>query len=682
MLDYHLQKLFQKKFYGSRISLEELALVIGIDPQRLYQQIREVNIFLRKKGQPEFRFVDGDIQLPEKINFSWAELKFLTSRYEIIFSEIERQRLIFLYCFLEVENLSVFHFQDFLQVSKNTILADIKKLREYLEENAIQLVYQRKSGFYLSGEELPIRIFARNIVSELLDSDSGYWGLTALQEQLPQNDYLLFRQHLKQAVIEQKLTVVPSRVEEVSHYITLLSGRIAHHRVVFTQEEQEFLVGLEAKVAAEKFIACTPAFDYPNEALFLTSLVMTVVEGSIQDASLDYLLQCAHQIIQRIQTFSAIDFRERNQTLLHVFYHLVPSFFRIYFGYHLPNAWTDVVKRQHNELFKLTQIALRPLEKLTRKTIPDNEVAYFTILFGGEIEGQKEVLSRKVRALILCPNGISSSLIMQAELKQLFPSIDFSLTNSVKELENIAEETYDVIFTNTALTSSKPTYTIQPIMTMKEKQRLLVQVQEELLLPGMAILSPEQILKIIEPYVELRQGVKTEKLLDILTKKMMTIQKNKEDERPMLSELITSEMIQLTDEKLNWEQAIQLAAQPLLEQGKIEETYIEAMINKVKQYGAFIHIGKNIALPHARPEDGVNELGMSLLKTAEPVLLLDDEKHAITLFICLAAVDNDAHLRALASLTKILSNAANLEKLLQATTKEDIQNILKGEDDE
>jgi mannitol/fructose-specific phosphotransferase system IIA component (Ntr-type) len=224
-------------------------------------------------------------------------------------------------------------------------------------------------------------------------------------------------------------------------------------------------------------------------------------------------------------------------------------------------------------------------------------------------------------------------------------------------------------------------YTIQPIMTIKEKQRLLVQVQEELLLPGVAILSPEQILKIIEPYIELRKGVKTEKLLDILTKKMMTIQKNKEDERPMLSELITSDMIQLTDEQLNWEQAIQLAAKPLLEQGKIEDSYIEAMINKVKQYGAFIHIGKNIALPHARPEDGVNELGMSLLKTSEPVLLLDDEKHAITLFICLAAVDNDAHLRALASLTKILSNATNLEKLLHATSKEEIQNILKGEDE-
>ncbi len=681
MLDYHLQKLFQSKLYGSRISLEELALYIEIDPQRLSKQIREVNTFLKAKKQPEFRFVDDDIQLPEKISFSWAELKFLTSRYDIIFSEIERQRLIFLYCFLDVDNLSVFHFQDFLQVSKNTILADIKKLREYLSENEIELVYQRKSGFYLSGNELQIRVLGRNFVSELLDNESGYWGLTALQEKLPQNDYLVFRQHLKQALQEQKLTVVPSRVEEVSHYITFLSMRVQEYRVVFSNEEYELLGALDAQHVAKTFIALTPAFDYPNEALFLTSLVMTVVEGSIQDSSLDYLLQCANQIIQRIQTYSAIDFREQSQTLLHVFYHLVPSFFRIYFGYHLPNAWTDVVKRQHGELFKLTQIALSPLEKLTKKPIPDNEVAYFTILFGGEIESQKEVLSRQVRALILCPNGISSSLIMQAELKQLFPSIDFSLTNSAKELENIPEDTYDVIFTNTTLNTQKPMYTIQPIMTIKEKQRLLVQVQEELLLPGVAILSPEQILKIIEPYIELRKGVKTEKLLDILTKKMMTSQKNKEDDRPMLSELITSDMIQLTGEQLNWEQAIQLAAKPLLEQGKIEDSYIEAMINKVKQYGAFIHIGKNIALPHARPEDGVNELGMSLLKTSEPVLLLDDEKHAITLFICLAAVDNDAHLRALASLTKILSNATNLEKLLNATSKEEIQNILKGEDE-
>ncbi len=681
MLDYHLQKLFQKNWRGLCLPLTELSLYIGIDPQRLRKQLRMINSFLKEQKHPEFLFVNGDIQLPEKMAFSWAELKFLTARYDMVFSERERQRLIFLYCFLEVDNLSVFHFQDFLQVSKNTILSDIKKLREMLQEQQLTLAYQRKSGFQLVGEELTIRVLGRNVVSELLDSRTGHFGLLELQDQLTQNDYLSLRSELQHALATQDLTLVPSRVEEVSYYVTFLSARVARHRVIFAAADQQLLRSLHALQAAEIFIAAVPVFNQPQEDLFLTSLLMTVVEGTIKDAALDELLACAHEIIQRIQTISAIEFREHDQTLLHVFYHLVPSFFRIYFGYHLPNAWTDVVKTQHNELFKLTKIALEPLEKLTKKTIPDNEIAYFTILFGGELEGQKELASRQVRALILCPNGISSSLIMQAGLKQLFPSIDFSLTNSVKELENIPEETYDVIFTNTTLTSSKPTYVVQPIMTMAAKQRLLVRVQEELLLPGMAILSPEQIIKIIEPYIELKAGVQQEKLLDVLTKKMMTIQKNKEDTRPMLSELITSDMIQLTDEKLDWQQAIALVAQPLLEQGKIEASYIDAMIGKVKEYGAFIHIGRNVALPHARPEDGVNELGMALLKTTEPVLLLDDEKHAITVFICLAAVDNDAHLRALASLTKILSNAKNLDRLLAAQSKEEIQNILKGEDE-
>ena len=148
----------------------------------------------------------------------------------------------------------------------------------------------------------------------------------------------------------------------------------------------------------------------------------------------------------------------------------------------------------------------------------------------------------------------------------------------------------------------------------------------------------------------------------------------------MLTELITPEMIQICDEVADWETAIRTAAKPLVASRKIEDRYADAMIEKVKQYGPFIHIGKGIALPHARPEDGVKALGMSLLKVENPVLLLDDEKHAVQLFVCLAAVDNEAHLRALSSLTKLLSNKENLDDLLAATTKEEITTILtRGE---
>ena len=107
------------------------------------------------------------------------------------------------------------------------------------------------------------------------------------------------------------------------------------------------------------------------------------------------------------------------------------------------------------------------------------------------------------------------------------------------------------------------------------------------------------------------------------------------------------------------------------------------MIQKVEENGPFIHIGPFVALPHARPEEGVNEIGMSILKVDEPVNLLDDVAHPIKLFICLAAVDNDTHLKALANLTNILSDEALLDRLVNAINPEAILEVInEGEEEE
>ena len=136
----------------------------------------------------------------------------------------------------------------------------------------------------------------------------------------------------------------------------------------------------------------------------------------------------------------------------------------------------------------------------------------------------------------------------------------------------------------------------------------------------------------------------------------------------MLQGLLLEEDIQFEDKVENWEDAIRLVAHPLLRKGKIEESYITAMIQNVKEN-----------LPHSRPEDGVREKGMSLLKLSEPINLLDDPEHPISVFICLAASDNTTHLNALISLTKILSKKENLKALLESTTVDTVSQVLKGE---
>ncbi|MGM9885948.1 MAG: PTS sugar transporter subunit IIA, partial [Lactococcus sp.] len=140
---------------------------------------------------------------------------------------------------------------------------------------------------------------------------------------------------------------------------------------------------------------------------------------------------------------------------------------------------------------------------------------------------------------------------------------------------------------------------------------------------------------------------------------------------------LVGDTIQFTDQKMNWEEAINFAANPLIESKAIEPSYIDAMINRIKEFGPFVDLGMGIALPHARPEDGVNKVGMSFLRCQEPINLLDDPKHAIKIFIVLSAVDNEAHLRALSALTQILSDHEQLQALLNATTVAEVENILK-----
>ena len=54
--------------------------------------------------------------------------------------------------------------------------------------------------------------------------------------------------------------------------------------------------------------------------------------------------------------------------------------------------------------------------------------------------------------MIVCPSGISSSLILKSELQQLFPMIFFTETNSADRLHEVDETSYDIIFSTVPLT--------------------------------------------------------------------------------------------------------------------------------------------------------------------------------------------------------------------------------------
>ena len=678
MIDYRMSYLINMP-HGVGYTIQEINELTGLPTETVIDQLGKLNEQLELFSYELIYWEQEKIYFSKQVTDKWLELYFGKRETEIYYSEQERQSLLYLLTFIGEEDLSVYHYQEFLQVSKNTILADIKKLRKSLAKKQVKLDYSRKKGFYLTGAEEQIRLQAHQMITRITLSVSGKWGLKKGLLNYSKIVEADVRYYLFETIKTSELVIVPSRIEETIYFMAYVLGRAQKWSFELDQKAITTLKELNAFYVSQKFLAEFPEIiKLENEQLYFTLIFMTITQGEVRDTALEFLLECASQIIHEMERLAAIEFKAYRKLLLDLFYHLVPAYFRIKYHFSLSNVLIEEIKTQYGEIFTLTKIALRPLEHIVGAAIPDEEIGYFTILFGGEIGNQRE-LNRVIRykALVLCPSGISSSLIMQSELKELFPTIDFSLTTTVDQLESITESEYDVIFSSVPLQTAKKTYLVNPIMTQLEKNNLMRCVQEDLLIPGIVVPSIDEIVETLLPYIDLKKGVTKEKIYRILNRKMIKKLKVKEDEKPMLSELLTTDMIQLTDKQLNWEEAIAYAAQPLKKEGKITDAYIEAMIQKVKDYGAFIHIGKGIALPHARPEDGVKKLGMSLLKVAEPVLLLDDPKHEITIFICLAAVDNEMHLKALASLTKILSNKENLDRLLEAKDQETIIQLLK-----
>ncbi|QPA59997.1 PTS sugar transporter subunit IIA [Lysinibacillus sphaericus] len=143
----------------------------------------------------------------------------------------------------------------------------------------------------------------------------------------------------------------------------------------------------------------------------------------------------------------------------------------------------------------------------------------------------------------------------------------------------------------------------------------------------------------------------------------------------MLTKLLTKDCIQIANVVPSWQEAIRLAATPLVRQNKIEQRYIEAMIQSIEQYGPYVVITPKVALPHARPSDDVYALAVSLLCLQQPVFFSPNQP--VFLIFVLAAMDNTSHLQALADLTLVLQHPDQVDSLIACQHEEDISEKIK-----
>lgn len=146
----------------------------------------------------------------------------------------------------------------------------------------------------------------------------------------------------------------------------------------------------------------------------------------------------------------------------------------------------------------------------------------------------------------------------------------------------------------------------------------------------------------------------------------------------MLSKIL-KDNIGIEKEALTWKESIRTASVPLIKNGKIEEKYVEAMINDIERMGFYVVITDKVAMPHSRPENGVNETSLSLLKLDK---IVKYGEYDVNLIFILAAENKDKHIEILKELSEFLDEDDEIEKIINAKTIEEIEKIFKEKETE
>ena len=144
----------------------------------------------------------------------------------------------------------------------------------------------------------------------------------------------------------------------------------------------------------------------------------------------------------------------------------------------------------------------------------------------------------------------------------------------------------------------------------------------------------------------------------------------------MIEKLLTLENIDVNVNVENWKDAISKAGNILLKNNKIEERYIQSMIDNVENLGAYIVMCDGVAMPHSRPEAGAKDLGISVITLKTPVSFGNEEFDPVSVVFAICSNDNNEHLNLLKDLSCILDDETMVERAKNCNTKEELLSLL------
>lgn len=579
-----------------------------------------------------------------------------------------------------------------LDVSKGTIFNDLRRLREMIKDLPFEICSSSQYGIRLQGNERAIREFAinnhmRHINISYIYNISDFYSSSIFNNFFKiwsfENTRILYKQlRLVEDMIGRKFT--DRSFLFVLSSLEIAISRIRNDKIIKMDQRQlkNLFLTVEFRVASKlsKELSRKFEIEFPhdeigyiaNQLLCCNDLNMDYPEN-IENYPELQLTVC--RLIQDVGNHLNMDFSDEISLYNDLIHQICPLIYRVKSKIILKNPLLSGIKKNYLSVFEAVNHSIGGIEQLTCTRLSEDEIGYIVIHFASIIEKKCRNKAVRPNVLIVCNSGVGTCNLLTARLTSLYEMNIVDKAASFKLEDALSVHDVDYIISTVDISHDEiDLFQVSPMINERDISRLDPYFQRNL----NRVLDVDRLLDILKKNCVIQDE-------DILIKELseeyslIIKDEKKEGDDKLLKDVISKEMMEIGFNAVDWTEAVRKAGELLLNGDCVNEKYVDDIINAVKSNGAYIVIGKGIALPHSRSGKNVNKIGISFLRLKSPVCFGHPENDPVDLLLGLAAVDNRSHVMALRDLTKILSNPEKVEEIRKASTCDEIYTIFTGE---
>lgn len=702
-MNRRINKILLDIIHGKKGTLESYAKLFKVSEQSIRNDVKEINRQLQKEHHTKIIFDEqGYFEMSDPVDLVNILGTFVSfQNYNL--TQNERKTILALLLLTSTEYVTTYYLSEYVLVSRNTLLNDMKELRSWFERNDLTLIAHAGKGYFVKGEEIQIRSVMMKLVfyNGLFDADYDY--ALGFKNSIFQNLFLdIIDRNTRYKEIGDLLMKVERKnnleladfaYQEVVCYLLILVDRCQNGHKILTMDKQDIMLASSKyrfatdliQSLADKYKLVFTSIETP----YLTSLLRSksyIKNNSKKIDSIEIQI-LINELIFNLSKALNIKYYLNSDLIELLENHLQLLFYRIKQRNNIRNPMFEEVYHAYSEIFPLVKKYLTKIEAHLQTEITLHEISYIVIYLLAIMENNNYIpLQEPVRVRIVCNSGRGTAQLIRIKLKTAFPQIEIISVDSSHVLKNFQFDNQDLIISTVPIQYEKsPVLVVNPMLTPTDFAKIQKEIQT--LMPRNAFKkrrhteAERRLLQNMLPILKKYMGAKDVELFlqEIDSAYFKEKEYNLEwTEISQLSEILSLDRIRLDADATNWREAVAVSTELLLKDKLITESYTQGMIDLLKQNDSYVVISPGIAIPHADATDGALGVGASFVRLKVPINFNHKENDPVCYVIALSIPAGVNIGTCLYYFTEILASENFIEEMNKCHTKKQVLETLKN----